>query len=84
MLNFDFKALNILRRILNNLKVEPSRRALNKLKVKIYYCRRNLVTTEYASTINASDSEGEKGINCFKINLFLSLPDLIRLTDCFF
>ena len=60
------------------------RQVLNELKVEVYYYRRNLVTTKCTSTINTSDNESKKGTNCFKINLFLSLLNLIRLTDCFF
>ena len=71
------------------------RRALNGPEVKVYRCRRNLVTIECTSTlvltVNAGDNnkdtgdkKGEKGAGCFEINPFLSLPDLTKLTGCFF
>ena len=64
------------------------RRALNELKVKIYRCRRNLVTIKCASTliltVGAGNNEGEKDAGCFEINLFLSLLGLTRLTGYFF
>ena len=71
------------------------RRALNGPEIKVYRCRRNLITIECASTliltVGAGDSnkgtgnkKNEKNAGCFEINLFLSLPDLTRLTGCFF
>ena len=64
------------------------RQVLNELKVKIYYCRRNLVTIKYTLTliltVNINDSNkntsDKKKYNYFEIKLFLSLLNLIRLT----
>ena len=70
-------------------------RALNGPEVEVYRCRCNLVTIECASTLiltvgagdsnkGTGDKKGEKGAGCSEINLFLSLPDLTRLTGCSF
>ena len=62
------------------------RRVLDGPGVKVYRCRRDLVTIECASTlvltVNAGNGEGERGAGCFEINPFSSLPDLTRLTGC--
>ena len=65
-----------------------SRQVLNEPEVKVYCCRRNLVTIKCASTlvltVGTGNKKGEKGAGCFEINLFLSLLNLTRSTGRFF